>query len=256
MSIAGQVLIVTGGTSGIGEGVSRLLAERGAKVVMASPQAESGAALAAELTTAGHDATFVETDITSEPSVVALVRAVIDRHGRIDGVHCNAGAWAEGKVTDFDDATWERVFGVNVRGTFLTLKHVVPPMVAQGRGTVILTTSVAAFIGFPAHALYCASKAALDALLRCMVVDYAGVIRTVAVAPGTIRTPMLDASCAGWDKPPEEIYAEVAEKIPVRRLGEPLDVARAVAWLFSEEAGYINGTTIFLEGGTMALPPW
>ncbi|MBI2298137.1 MAG: SDR family oxidoreductase [Armatimonadetes bacterium] len=256
MSIAGQVLIVTGGTSGIGEGVSRELAARGAKVVMASPQAEEGAALAAELTAAGHDALFVATDITSDSSLYRLVDATLGRHGRIDGVHCNAGVWAEGKVTDFDEATWSKVFGVNVKGTFLTLKHIVPVMERQGHGTIIITTSVAAFIGFPAHAAYCASKAALEALVRCMATDYAGVIRTVAVSPGTIQTPMLDASCAGWDKPPAEIYAEVAQKIPVRRLGTPADVAKVVAWLFSDDAGYVNGSTIFLEGGTMALPPW
>lgn len=256
MSLQGQVLIVTGGTSGIGAAVSRLLARRGAKVVMASPQVAQGEALAAELKAEGHEASYLETDITSDESLAGLVRAALDQHGRIDGIHCNAGAWTEGKVEDFTDEAWNLVFGVNVRGTFLTLKHVVPAMLESGGGTVILTTSVAAFIGFPAHALYCASKAALDALLRCMVVDYAGRIRTVAVCPGTIDTPMLRASCAGWDKPPEEIYEEVAQKIPVKRVGTPDDVAKAVAWLFTDEASYINGTTIFLEGGTMALPPW
>jgi NAD(P)-dependent dehydrogenase (short-subunit alcohol dehydrogenase family) len=120
----------------------------------------------------------------------------------------------------------------------------------------VITTSVAAFIGFPAHALYCASKAALEALIRCLATDHAGCIRAVGVCPGTIDTPMLAASCEGWDKPVAELYAEVEKKIPVRRLGQPRDVARAVAFLLSDEASYINGTTLVLDGGTMALPPW
>ena len=86
--------------------------------------------------------------------------------------------------------------------------------------------------------------------------DHAGVVRVVGVCPGTIDTPMLAASCAGWDKPKEELYAEVALKIPVRRLGQPLDIAKAAAFLMSDDAEYINGVSLPLEGGTLALPPW
>ncbi|NCO43814.1 MAG: SDR family oxidoreductase, partial [Armatimonadetes bacterium] len=161
-----------------------------------------------------------------------------------------------GKVTDFNDADWDLVMGVNVKGNFLLAKHVVPVFERQGKGVLVITTSVAAFIGFPAHALYCASKAALDALIRCLTTDHAGYLRVVGVCPGTIDTPMLAASCEGWDTPKEELYAEVAKKIPVRRLGTPADVAKTVAFLLSDDAGFINGTSVFLEGGTMALPPW
>jgi len=89
-----------------------------------------------------------------------------------------------------------------------------------------------------------------------MATDYAGVIRTVGICPGTIDTPMLRASCAGWDIPEDELLADVAQKIPVRRLGTPEDVARAAAFLLSDDAGYINGTSLMMEGGTLALPPW
>jgi NAD(P)-dependent dehydrogenase (short-subunit alcohol dehydrogenase family) len=256
MSLREKVLIVTGGTSGIGEGCSRHFASLGARVVIASNQAEPGAALERELRAAGQTATFVFTDVANEESVQTLVRRTLELHGRIDGVHCNAGVWAQGKVTEFDDATWNRVMTVNVKSVFWTAKHVVPVMERQGRGAIVITTSVAAFVGFPSHALYCASKAALEALVRCLAVDHAGKVRVVGLCPGTIDTPMLAATCAGWTKSKEELYADVARRIPVRRLGQPLDVAQAAAFLLGDEAGYINGTSLVLDGGTMALPPW
>ena len=195
-------------------------------------------------------------DVANEESVQAMVRRAVEHYGRIDGVHCNAGVWARGKVTDFDEATWNKVMNVNVKSVFLTAKHVVPIMERQGKGVIVITTSVAAFVGFPAHALYCASKAALEALIRCLATDHAGWLRVAGVCPGTIDTPMLAASCEGWNKPVEELYADVARRIPVRRLGQPLDIAQAAAFLLSDQAGYINGTSIVLDGGTMALPPW
>ena len=110
--------------------------------------------------------------------------------------------------------------------------------------------------GFPAHALYCASKGALESLVRCLAVDHAGKVRVVGISPGTIDTPMLAATCQGWDKPVAELYADVARRIPVRRLGQPLDIAQTAAFLLSDQAEYINATSIVLDGGTMALPPW
>ena len=256
MSLQDKVIVVTGGTSGIGDGCSRHFAELGAQVVIASNQETEGAALEEELRAQGHEVRFLAVDLANEDSIRGMVQEAAATYGRIDGVHCNAGVWREGRVPDFSEADWDLVMGINVKGTFLTLKHIIPLMERQGHGVVVITTSVAAFIGFPAHSLYCASKAALDALIRCLATDHAGCIRAVGVCPGTIDTPMLAASCEGWDKPVAELYAEVEQKIPVRRLGQPADVARAVAFLLSDAASYINGTTLVLDGGTMALPPW
>ncbi len=256
MSIEGQVIIVTGGTSGIGEGCTRHFADVGAKVVAASIQQQEGEALAAELKQKGQCADFVYVDVSQEDSVDALVQKTLDLHGRIDALVSNAGVWRQGKVTDFNEKDWDLVMGVNVKGNFWLAKHVVPVMEKQGKGVICLTTSVAAQIGFPEHALYCASKAAIEAMLRCMVTDHAGVVRVVGVSPGTIDTPMLAASAAGFPQPLEELYAEVARKIPVRRLGQPIDVAKAVAFLISDDASYINGVVLPVEGGTLGLPPW
>ncbi len=257
----GKVIIVTGGTSGIGEACVRHFVECGAKVVAASIQREEGAKLVEEL---GADSVhFVFTDVSDETSVVSMVAETVSVFGKIDSVHCNAGVWAKGMVTDFNDADWEKVMGVNVKGVFWTAKHAIPEIEKNAtgekgseQGVFLVTTSVAAQIGFPAHALYCASKAALEALIRCLATDHAGKIRAVGISPGTIDTPMLAATCEGWDAPVEELYAQVEQKIPVRRLGQPLDIAKTAAFLLSRDSEYINGTIVTLDGGTMALPPW
>ncbi|MFQ6097381.1 MAG: SDR family NAD(P)-dependent oxidoreductase [Armatimonadota bacterium] len=256
MSIEGMAVIVTGGTSGIGEGCSRYFAQQGAKVVIASNQPEQGAALEAELRDGGLEARFVEVDVSHEESVESLVERALELYGRIDALVSNAGVWRQGKVTDFTLADWNAVMGVNVMGNLWLAKHVVPVMERQGKGVICITTSVAAFVGFPEHAVYCASKAALEALIRCLATDHAGVVRVVGVCPGTIDTPMLAASAAGWPQPLEELYAEVAKKIPVRRLGQPIDVAKAIAFLISDDADYIDATSLVMDGGTLALPPW
>lgn len=256
MSLKDKVILVTGGTSGIGEGCVRHFAALGAKVAVASNQQDRGAALEAELRSAGQDARFVFADVSREESVKEMVAGAVEHYGRIDAVHCNAGVWAKGRATDFDDPTWEKVMGVNVKSVLWTAKHVVPLMEAQGKGVILITTSVAAHVGFPAHALYCASKAALEAIIRCLAVDHAGKVRVAGISPGTIDTPMLAATCEGWDKPIAELYAEVARRIPARRLGQPIDIAHAAAFLLSDEAEYINATSLILDGGTMALPPW
>ncbi len=253
MSIAGKVVIVTGGTSGIGEGCSRHFVDEGATVVIASNQVAEGEALADEL---GASAAFVEVDVSDESSVEAMVAKAVEMHGRIDALHSNAGVWRQGKVTDFTVDDWNAVMGVNVMGNLWLAKHVVPVMEKQGKGVICITTSVAAFVGFPEHALYCSSKAALEALIRCLATDHAGCVRVVGCCPGTVDTPMLAASAAGWTAPLEELYADIAKKIPSRRLGTPLDVAKAVAFLISDNAEYINATTLVLDGGTLALPPW
>ncbi|MBI5799996.1 MAG: SDR family oxidoreductase [Verrucomicrobia bacterium] len=256
MSIKDKVILVTGGTSGIGEACSRHFAALGARVVIASNQDERGAALETELRAAGREVRFVFADVSREDSVKAMVTRAVELYGRIDGAHCNAGVWGKGKVTEFNDAAWDKLMGVNVKSVFWTAKHVIPVMEAQGGGVFLITTSVAAFIGFPAHALYCASKGALESLVRCLAVDHAGKVRVVGICPGTIDTPMLAASCEGWDKPVAELYADVARRIPVRRLGQPGDIAQTAAFLLSDDGVYIFGTSIVVDGGTMELPPW
>ena len=256
MSIADKVIIVTGSTSGIGRACAEHFAELGAKVLGTSIEAEVGQEVEQQLQSQGRQFRFVHADLQHEADVRQMVDRTLAAFGRIDAVHCNAGVWGKGKITDFDEAAWDRIMGINVKSVLWTAKHVIPQMEKQGQGVILITTSVAAFVGFPEHALYCASKAALDALIRCLATDHAGCVRVLGICPGTIDTPMLAASCAGWDKPVAELYAEVEKRIPVRRLGQPIDIAHAAAFLLSDDASYINATSLTLDGGTLALPPW
>jgi NAD(P)-dependent dehydrogenase (short-subunit alcohol dehydrogenase family) len=252
-----KVILITGGTSGIGEACTELFARQGAKVVTMSIQAKEGEALAKRLTGEGLQCVFHYGDVSKEPDVKAAVDLAVSKFGRLDCVHANAGLLRNQKITDLSLDDFHAMVNVNLLGPVLVAKHAIPIMERQGKGVICITTSVAADIGFPGHAIYCATKAGLVALIRCLTTDHSPKgIRFVGVSPGTVDTPMLAASCAGWSKPKEEIYAEVAKKIPVQRMGKPIDVAYAVEFLLSDAAGFINGSIVQLEGGTLALPPW
>lgn len=252
-----KVILITGGTSGIGEACTELFARQEAKVVTMSIQAEEGKALAERLTDEGLDCVFHYGDVSKEPEVKAAVDLAVSKFGRLDCVHANAGLLRNQKITDLTLDDFHAMVNVNLLGPVLLAKHAIPMMERQCKGVVCITTSVAADVGFPGHAIYAATKAALVALLRCLTTDHSpNGVRFVGVSPGTIDTPMLAASCAGWSKPKEEIYADVARKIPIRRMGRSIDVANAVGFLLSDEAGFINGSIVHLEGGTLCLPPW
>ncbi|NLX53485.1 MAG: SDR family oxidoreductase [Planctomycetaceae bacterium] len=257
MHLKDKVILITGGTSGIGEACTELFARHGAQVVTMSIQQEAGEALARRLTDEGLTCLFQYGDTSQEADVQGAMELAVQKFGRLDCVHANAGVLRNQKITDVTVDDFHATINVNLLGPVLVAKHAVPIMRRQGRGVICFTTSVAADIGFPAHGLYCASKAAVVALMRSLVTDHSPEgVRFVAVSPGTIDTPMLAASCAGWDTPKEVLYAEVAKKLPVQRMGQPLDVAQAVAFLLSDDAGFINGSVIHLEGGTLCLPPW
>lgn len=257
MHLKDKVILITGGTSGIGEACTELFCRHGAKVVAMSIQEEAGTALAKRLCDEGRSCVFHLGDTSQEADVKAAVDLAVGRFGRLDGVHANAGVLRNQKITDITLDDFYALINVNLLGPVLVAKHAIPVMERQGKGVICFTTSVAADIGFPTHGVYCASKAAVVALMRSLTTDHSpNGVRFVGVSPGTIDTPMLAASCAGFSKPKDELYAEVAKKIPVQRMGRPIDVANVVGFLFTDEAEFVNGSVIHLEGGTLCLPPW
>lgn len=252
-----KVILVTGGTSGIGEACTEYFSRQGASVVAVSIQEKEGESLAAKLKKEGSECSFMYCDVSREEGVSRVVEETLKKYGRIDAVYSNAGVLRTCKITELSVDLFAQVFNVNVLGALLLVKHAIPSMIKKKSGCFCFTTSVASEIGFPEHEVYGASKAAIVSLIRSLTTDYSPMgIRFVGVSPGTIDTPMLAASCASWDKPKEELYADVAKKIPVQRLGKPMDIAKTVAFLMSDDASFINGSVIYLEGGTMALPPW
>ena len=257
MHLQGKVILITGGTSGIGEACTQLFARHGAKVVTMSIQQEAGTALARQLSDEGLACLFHYGDTSQEADVKTAIERAVQEFGRLDCVLANAGVLRNQKITDITLEDFHTLINVNLLGPVLVAKYAIPIMERQGKGVICFTTSVAAEIGFPAHGVYCASKAAVVALMRSLTTDHSPQgVRFVAVSPGTIDTPMLADSCAGWDTPKDVLYAQVAKKIPVQRMGQPIDVAHAVGFLLTDDAGFINGSVIHLEGGTLCLPPW
>lgn len=237
-----RVAIVTGAASGIGAAITRRLVADGAAVV--------GGDLDPDAVPAG--ATGVALDVSDPESVQALVDRCVADHGRIDILCNNAGV---GGVTDVVHCTleeWERIFAVNARGTFLCLRATLPHMLDAGRGVIVNTASVAATVGLPNRAAYCASKGAVVALTKQVAVQYASQgIRCNSVSPGTVDSPWVGRLLEAADDPAAMREALVARQ-PLGRLGTPEEVAEVVTYLASDAASFVTGADWLIDGGIAA----
>ena len=230
-----QVAIVTGAARGIGRGIASILAAEGARVVVADGDAEAAEATAADL-----GAEAVAMDVTDRASVAAVV-APFDR---IDILAANAGIYPTAELADLDDAIWNRVMDVNVKGAVYSVQACVPTMVARRYGRIVLTSSITGPItGHPGFAHYGASKAAMLGFMRSVAVELATTGVTInAVMPGNVETP-------GFEDTSEEHQDLMLASIPMKRYATAEDVGWAVRFLVSPEAGYITGQTLVVDGG-------
>ncbi|WAS95332.1 SDR family NAD(P)-dependent oxidoreductase [Nannocystis punicea] len=241
-----KVVLITGITSGIGRAAARAFAAAGAKLVLGSRDAVAGEALAEELRGRGGEALFVATDVTAAGAVEALVAAGLRRFDRLDVAINNAGVEVTGPLEGGDEAAFDRAFDTNVKGLWRALRAEIPALLRGAGSAVVNLSSVAGMRGMPGASGYAATKFAVEGLTRSAALELAPhKVRVNAVAPGPVATPMLDRFTGGH---PEVM----AQRVPLGRLAAPEEIARAILWLASDEASYVTGTTLAVDGGFLA----
>lgn len=250
-SFTGKVVIVTGAAQGGGKGVAEGFARQGAQVIVADLQTKLGQSTCEELRSHGGTATFVHTDLSSEASIVALVRQVKEQFGYLDVLASCAGIYPVQKLAEMTHAQWSYVVAVNMTAPFLLTRECVPLMRGRPHGRIIFTTTVTGpIVVIPGMAHYAASKSGLEGFMRAAALELAQCRITVnAVAPGALLSPGLQRVCS-----PEEI-AKIGSRIPLGRIGYPSDIAAAYLFLASPEAEYITGITIRSDGGYVLPEP-
>lgn len=239
-----KVAFITGAASGIGRAAALAFAAEGARVVILDRSADALKAVEASVKDAGGEVLAIACDVSSPDQVEGAVRQIVDRFGRLDIAFNNAGVENKAApVHEIDLAEWDRILNINLRGTFLCMKHELAQMVKQGGGVVVNTSSGAGIRGVAGGAAYAASKHAIIGLTRSAALDYARQnIRVNAVLPGNIETPMMDRFTGG------DIQKAI-DLEPVGRLGKPEEIAEAVLWMASDLGGFVTGAATVIDGG-------
>jgi len=250
-----NVALITGSGSGIGRAVAVLFASEGAAVVV-NDLNEKGGRETVELIEKNHGkAMFLKADVTKAVEVRALVDSIIQAYHKIDILHNNVGGWQKAQqdtVTLDSDEEWDRLISLNLKGTFLCSKYVIPHMIKNGGGKIINTVTTSAFMNGPNLEAYGAAKGGVKELTRSMCLDYARYnIRINGIVPGEVRTPMWEGSFESLPDA-EKIKKAVIAKIPMGRIAEPEDIALGVLFLASDDSRYVNGSMLFVDGGYTA----
>lgn len=249
---SGRTAIVTGSASGIGRGIAQKLGAEGAKVVVAdlSPEPNTGGTPTHQkIQEEGGEAIFLETDVTDEESIQDTVYKAAEKYDQIDILVNNAGVHHSASVTDETEAGWSQVIGVNLNGAFMCSKHVIQHMLDEDvQGDIVNIGSIAGLVGYGESAAYCASKGAIVELTREMALDYGDKgINVNAVDPGVIKTAMTKDM-----REDEQTRQFMEQNTALPRLGEPEDIANAVAFLASDESDFITGENLVVDGGWTA----
>lgn len=246
--LAGRVALVTGASRGIGRGLVDALAAAGATVAVTARSIADAAAVATEVTAAGGMASAHALDVSDVTSIRGAIDEVVDRHGHLDIVVANAGLGANHAALDVTESDWDEMMAVNARGFFFTAQAAGRVMVAQGSGRIIALSSQASMVGIRDHAVYCASKGAVNQIVRVLALEWGALGVTVnAVAPTFIYTP---GTAERLDDP--DYRRDVVARIPVGKVGTIADVAGAVVYLASDAAAMVNGAILPVDGGWTA----
>ncbi len=256
MKLKDQVAIVTGAAKGIGWGIAKIFIQEGAKVVVVDWDEENGEKTTEEFCETGADAIFFKCDVSKEDQVKAMVEKTIQVYGRIDILVNNAGVGVYKSFTDATMADWDLALNVNLKGEILCSRSVVPYMQAQGKGAIVNISSVHAFQTVNGVAPYATSKGGVFALTHAMAIDLAPTIRVNAIAPGWIYTPLIQSIFDSYADPVAQ-RKEIERRAIMKRIGIPEEIGYAAAFLVSDEASFITGTQLFVDGGlTAQLESW
>ncbi|MGC8488915.1 MAG: SDR family NAD(P)-dependent oxidoreductase [Clostridia bacterium] len=249
-SLAGRVAVITGAAGGIGAETARLLHRAGARVALADLSGSEAAAMALDPT--GQEAFGMDVDVTRADAVEQFAASVESRFGRIDVLFNNAGVIRRKTVVDLEESEWDWVMSVNVKAVYLMSRAVIPRMKRVGAGSIVNTGSGWGLVGGPRAAAYCASKAAVVNLTRAMAIDHGpDGIRVNVVCPGDTNTSMLRQEAGEVGEALDAFLAGAADR-PLQRLGQPIDIARAVLYLASDWASWVTGSVLVVDGGGLA----
>jgi len=249
------VALITGGATGIGLATARRFAQEDAKVVIASRNEVAGQQAVADIRASGSEATFIQTDVTQEAQIEALIKQTTGTYGRIDAAFNNSGTeGTPAPLADDNLENYQRIFEVNVKGLWLCMKYQLKQMQQQGAGSIVNNASIAGLIGFPGLGLYTASKHAVLGLTKAAALENAALgIRVNAVSPGMIETDMAERFLSAQPGNKEDVIASVKSMHPIGRFGKPEEIASAVTWLCSDNASFVVGQSLTVDGGFTAI---
>lgn len=243
-----KVAIVTGATSGIGRSIALALCKEKVRLIYTGRDIRKGHELSAQM---GNEAQFLGGDIKSPGFNQKLVETAMNNFGRLDMLVLSAGQLGLGKIDTLELETWHDTIATNLHAIFYLLKYGIPAMLENGGGNIVVIGSIAAFHAFPNHPAYTASKGALPALIKQTALDYGPEIRINLICPAQVKTPLLDRSARAFDNP-TEILEQTAQRLPLKRLGTPEDIANAALYLLSDAASWVTGSHFIIDGGFLA----
>lgn len=253
MRLKDKVAIITGGGSGIGRATCQLFVEEGAKVAVVDVNEAGGKETVSLVGQAGGTATFIRADISSEPEIVRMVATVVQTYGTINILVNNAAVFVFRSVEQATVEDWHRVLGTNVIGAALCVKHVVPAMKQAGGGAIVNLGSISSFIAQPEFVPYNTSKSAVINMTRCLAMDLAPFnIRVNAVCPGAIDTPALRRAAIELNMNEDDVQRVWGEAHLLKRVGQPREIAHGILFLASDEASFVTGTYLMVDGGYTA----
>jgi NAD(P)-dependent dehydrogenase (short-subunit alcohol dehydrogenase family) len=247
--LKGRVALITGAGSGIGRAIALLFAREGAKIVVADISEADGEKSVELIKKADGEGVFVKGDVSKAEVARRMTDAAVGEYGRLDILCNNAGIESVGTVVDVGEEKWDKVINVNLKGAFLCSKYAIPKIIESGGGVVINIASVLGLIGSKGEAAYCASKGAIVSLTRAMALDFASQnVRVNCICPGSVLTPTFRRVIASSGDY-ERAFKKNLEKIPLKRVAEPEEIAYAALYLASDKSSYVTGSALVIDGG-------